>query len=318
MNKRVIQALLLLTFFISINGVAKRSTFDKFVRGCEGWGFYAEFLWVINHIQYCIVHQKTPVVYWGHPFAYYDPNGYNGSSNCWEYYFEPVSSLSYQEGDGLAKQHWYENFSVIWNYDQYIEHLGLIEADVENKFLKVAPGYFPRGERYPVINHLYNESFRKYIKERIIDKYIHPKKNIVAIIDDFYKKNMAGKKTVGIHLRGHFVWNEVPDVPIATMLAEANKHADGNTQFFIATDQLPLLEEAKKVLKGKVIYYESQRFHHTTSPIAGQAKLHPILGENVVIEMLLLSMCDHFIHTISNVSTTALYFNPTLKHTVFY
>lgn len=294
----------------------------KIVRGCTGWGFYAEFLWVLNHLHCAVRTNKTPVVYWDSSFAYYLNTGYNGSTNCWEYYFEPVSSLSYKAGDHLYKLLFYPEdnpFTVLWNYDQYIDNLALLKNEQGNKVLKVTSGKFPRGTQYPVGNqHLYNETFRKYVKEKLIDRFIRPKKQILDQVEFFYQRSMAGKKTIGIHLRGDFVWSEVPFVPTRFLLSEANSYADGNTQYFIATDQQPLLEEAKKGLKGKVIFFDAQRFNHSTAPIAGGSKLHPILGENVIIEMLLLSRCDYLIHTVSNVSTTVLYFNPTLKHTMLY
>lgn len=293
----------------------------QLVRGCEGWGFYAEFLWVINHLHYAIRHNKVPVIYWGSDFAYYQEPGYNKSTNCWEYYFEPVSNISYEEDDIVIKQHWYDdnNFSALWNYGQYIENLPLLDIIAGNKVVKVTSKSFGKGEKYPVGNdHLYGQEFRTYVKEKIIDRFIHLKKPILDKIEAFYQKYMAGKKTIGIHLRGSFLGNEVPAVPLSEILREANLQADETTQFFIATDQIPLLEEAKKWLNGKVIFFESDRFNNTTSPIAGGQKLDPILGENVIVEMFLLSRCDYFIHTISNVSTTVLYFNPTLKHTVLY
>lgn len=307
----------LIILFFNINCVQQ-----KFVRGSSGWGFYAEFLWVINHLQYCITQNKIPVIYWGPSFAYYTPNGFAGSYNAWEYYFEAVSNLSYDPSDPLTTQLFYHdnsNFSSLWNYDQYIDNLHLLVPLPGNKIERVTHGNFPRGNPYQVGNqHLYNESFRSYVKENILNRFIKFKEKITTKVELFYNEQMRGKKTIGIHLRGQFLWGEVPMVANSYLFAEANKYADGKTQFFIATDQWPLLEDAKKQLKGKVIFFDCTRFDHSTAPVAGGTKLDPVLGENVLIEMLLLSHCDYFIHTISNVSTTALYFNPTLKHTVLY
>lgn len=296
-------------------------TVPKAVRGSTGWGFFAEFLWAINHLHWCFTHNFTPVIYWGQPFAYFQNTGYNGTYNGWEYYFNSVSNASYKLGEHLFLDIFYpdNNFTAIWNYPQYIQNLHLLINKPENKVIKVSNGKFPQTHSYPVSkHHLYNEEFRHYVKGTIIDKFIHIKKSVTDKLEAFYQKNMAGKRTIGIHLRGKFLGNEVPPISPDFLMYHANLFADGKTQFFIATDQAPLLEVAKKQLRGKVIFYESQRFNSTSSPVAGQAKLHPILGENILIEMLLLSRCDHLIHTLSNVSTTALYFNPVLKHTLLY
>ncbi|MDR3550121.1 MAG: hypothetical protein P4L31_01810, partial [Candidatus Babeliales bacterium] len=68
------------------------------------------------------------------------------------------------------------------------------------------------------------------------------------------------------------------------------------------------------LLKGrKIIYYDCFRSDngnplHFRKPSPGQ------LGQDVLIEALLLSRCNALVHTYSNVSTGALYFNPTAKH----
>lgn len=294
----------------------------KSVRGSKGWGFFAEFLWALNHIHYCITHNKVPVIYWGQSFAYYNPKGYNGSFNCWEYYFEPVSSEIYRPGDPIEDRLFYpndNNFSTLWDYQQYIINLNLLNANDEIVLMKLANFPIHSDGGYPVGNaHLYSKTFRKYVKNVLLDNYIRIKENITKKIDTFYHQQMKGKQTIGIHLRGRFLWNESPFVEIQKILDYANQFADENTQFFIATDQNNLLMQAKKLLKGKVISYDSQRFDNSTAPVAGQAKLDPQLGENVLIETLLLSRCEYLIHGISNVSTAALYFNPELKHTLLY
>lgn len=293
---------------------------EKYVRGSKGWGFFAEFLWAINHLHYCKTHAKTPVIYWGPSFAYFSSQGYNGSTNCWEYYFEPVSSAVYVQGDRLEECLFYSNdnnFSSLWEYQQYIFNFNLLNKD-EITLVKLSNYVEAANNVYPVWQHLYSKKFRKYVKETIIDYFIVIKPYIAKIIENYYIKEFEGKRTIGIHLRGKFLWNESPYVETDFIMEYANKFADGNTQFFVATDQKHLLDAAKVKLKGKVLYYESQRFNHSTAPVAGQAKLHPILGENVLIETILLSKCDHLIHGISNVSTAALYFNPEMTHTLLY
>lgn len=307
--------------FDDMNDVDRHST-GKLVRGSTGWGFFAEFLWALNHIHYCMTYRKTPVIYWGTSFSYYSPTGYNGANNGWEYYFEPVSTLMYYHGDPIHTPIFYHhdnNFSTLWDYVQYIQNLHQLSPADDVKVVKLSNYKFIYNGMYPVGQHLYNKNFRKYVKHGILDPYIRIKKTIQNTINIFYAEYMHGKRTIGLHLRGKFIGNESPYVETTAFLNYVNQHfADGRTQFFVSTDQKHLLEEARNILKGKVIAYESQRFDATTSPIVGQAKLHPILGENVLIEAVLLSHCDHIVHGLSNVSTAALYFNPNISHTLLY
>ncbi len=290
----------------------------KIVRGCLGFGFLAEFIWVLNYLEYCNKTQRTPVVYWDSRSSYYSPEGYNGSLNAWEYYFEPVSKDEYYPGDHIVYDGHFGLNSFFWDYYEYIKNMDLCSPEELKSFKKITHGQFPVYVVYPHGNqHLYNPQLRKYVKKNVLNRYVKIKDTIQQKIDDFITLKMNGKKTIGVHLRGVHSYGEVPEISISDILKEANLHAAPNVQFFVATDQLPLLQQAIKELKGPVVYYECQRFDKTTAPIPGN-KLAPRLGEYVLIETMLLSSCDHFIHTISNVSTAVLYFNPKLSHTVLY
>ena len=293
----------------------------KCVRGCSCYGFFAEFLWVLNYLQWCSETNQTPIVHWGEDFAYYSPSGYNGSLNCWEYYFEPVSVLKYRPGDEIDKKLFYnDHFSTITWYSEYINTLQLLPPN-ERKSIKALPlpGSLAGNNSYPSNGrHIYSKEFRSFVKKKLIDPFIVIKPSIQKKINSFYKNKMAGRHVIGLHLRGAFKWDEVGVVPVEALCEEANRYiVGGDTVFFVATDQLPLIERVKKLLKGKVVYYDSCRQESSTNPFRS-AQWPPSMGEEVLIEAMLLSRCDHLVHTISNVSTAVLYFNPKLSHTMLY
>lgn len=260
---------------------------NKFVIGCrKSEGFFAAFFSTLTHLFWCDRAGKTPVVYWDSESLYYQPEGYNGSLNVWEYYFEPVSKLKYEAGDSIRRS-WTDPTGYV---------LELIMPNCWNK------------------NQV--KSYRQDVK-RLIDKYVKIKPSIQEKIDKFYKDNMKGKKTVGLHLRGTDKVAETRKIPTNVLIAEANKHSD--CQYLICTDEAALLEEAKKTLNGKVIYYDCFRsddgtpVHKNDSKNYSKAKA----GEDVLIDAQLLARCDHFIHTYSCVSSAVLFFNPFLERTVF-
>lgn len=289
------------------------------VRGCLNWGFFAEFLFVINHLQYCEATNKIPIVYWDSQFAYHSKDGYNGSTNCWEYYFEPVSNQKRNSTDYLHRQEVYNRFTSVWWYCQYLDNIHLLNREEQKSIVGVPLPFALAGDNkfFPTdFGHLYSKNLRHYVKS-LIDKYIKIKPSVQNKIDSFVNSQMKGKHVVGIHLRGSFIYNEVGTVPLELLCEEANKVAKEGTIFFVATDQAPLLEAAKRHLKGKVVAYNAYRQDKTTSPMR-PGQWPPEMGEDVLIETVLLSKCDHFVHTISNVSTSALYFNPNLPHTMLY
>ena len=71
---------------------------DKFVIGTlPNEGFFSSFISVVSNLVWADEHHKTPVVNWDSRSLMYQSKGYNGAKNPWEYYFEPVSSATYED-----------------------------------------------------------------------------------------------------------------------------------------------------------------------------------------------------------------------------
>ena len=262
-------------------------------------GFFHNMIGVINKLNWADQFDLTPVVYWGPSSQYYQKEGYNGATDPWEYYFAPVSSVTYEEVIGKSE--------TIIAQDRHeapdMSRVPATDCDII--------GY----------HKILDRDYRRSIK-RIIDKYIKIKPVILDKVDTFCLKNFSGKKTIGIHLRGTDKESEAIPVPIDRICSEANAMADQiqADQFFIATDDTSLLTKAEQLLKRPIITYDSYRgsgkkgIHLSHNHDYSKAKL----GEEVLIEALLLSRCDKFIHTRSNVSSAVLLFNPELDNTVLY
>lgn len=281
--KKNILFLKLLLMSILISACSIRA--EKHVIGDRNYaGFFSNFFGVLNHIQWCQKNNTIPVVYWNNSL-YQVPQGYNDSLNPWEYYFELVSSLSYHVEDMIDDRYIIDGFDVC---------NGMQEL---KKTKTVSIGY------------------REWVKNTLIDPYITVKPQILKKINMFYQTHMQGKKTVGIHLRGTDKCAEEPAVDPLHIIEQANQYAEQGYQFFVATDENRLLELAKTHLKGNVIFYNSYRSDnnqpiHAAPGTYSKAKI----GEEVLIEMLLLSRCNTLIHTVSNVSYAVLLFNPYIEN----
>lgn len=250
----------------------------KYVIGVHHAGFFSALLGVLNHLVHCNNINKIPVVYWGSSSLYYLPGGFNGSHNVWEYYFEPVSHLAYKP-----------------NKDKVHASYGGEYAE----FYYSALGQATRNKAY-----------------QIISQYIRIKPIVRAKIDTFYQEHMAGKRTIGIHLRGTDKFTEVKQVSVETIIDVARAQADQDTQFFVASDEQRLLDKAVDLLQGyKVIFYDCYR-SNSDKPlhIKRDKPSFAQLGEDVLVEACLLARCDLLVHTLSNVSAGVLYWNPSLKN----
>lgn len=253
---------------------------EKYVIGCRSVGFFSNFFQVLNHLDKCEQAKKIPVVYWGSACPYYTKEGYNGSFNVWEYYFEPVSHLRYEFGDKV-----------------YTEYRASVASN--------NPACY------------FDKKYKLYFNS-LINKYVCLKKNVRNKIDNFYTTNNMDKViTIGVHLRGTDKFIEVNPIDPLIILNKAKQialHLKKKCQFFIATDEEKLLELAKSVLKKNVIYYDSQRSSNGKPIHYNRTFNKPLLGEEVLIEALLLSKCTYFLHTVSNVSMAVCFFNPDVKN----
>lgn len=258
---------------------------EKFVIGTHiERGFFSAVMLALSGIKWCLENNKIPVVYWDNSSPYYQPEGYLGKKNVWEYYFKQVSNLNYEDNDIIHKLMSYPTYSLI---DQ-----------LYNNKNNLVPGANPL----------------KLKLHALAKQYLRINISIKNKIDNFYNQNMRGKVTVGIHLRGTDKHTEINQVSLESIFKEANKHVCD--QYFIATDEERFIIAAKKHLKKDVIYYPSIRSSNNSPLHYSNSSSKAQLGEEVLIEAQLLSKCFKMIHTASAVSLAAIAFNPFI-HNIF-
>jgi hypothetical protein len=260
-------------------------------------GLFGVFFGVLNNLMWCEKNDVIPVVCWDKASYYYVKEGYNGSTEPWEYYFEPVSDISVEEAKKRS--------DAFFNY----------------RFEDPDRGHIPRtGCHNAYYRRHLNKKYRKVLNQ-VIQKYIRVKPTILEQVDRFYEQNMAGKITIGIHLRGTDKVQEAAQVTPEMICAKAHEIAQGipGCQFFVATDETRLLEEMKKLLKGPVLSFDCHRSSNGKPlHIGGNKDTKAQVGEEVLIEALLLSRCNKLVHTRSNVSSAVLFMNADLENFVVY
>ncbi|HLB94167.1 MAG TPA: hypothetical protein VJJ81_02875 [Candidatus Babeliales bacterium] len=275
---------------LNLNLLADDNNQKYVVHGWESC-FFSNFIGVLNHLLWADRNGKIPVVYWGENFLYYEPTA--PSQNAWQYYFEPVSKLDYNFSEdkfdnlvGGVPQYWVKDGYQLTHNNQSAYQQGLRDACHD-----------------------------------IIDKYIKVRNHIKTKVDSFYDMHMKSVITIGIHLRGSDKYTEVGHIDVYKIINQANELANSlgdNVQFFVATDEIRLLNLAKKHLNRPMINRESTKIEnlHTNLSIVQymladeKGNLNKLLlGEEVLIDTLLLSKCNTLICTPSLVSQGAAYFN---------
>src|ERR1051326_6693375 len=91
---------IVIIFLITISSCTQ--AYNKHVIGehSAGAGLFSMFFSVLNHLIYCKKYNQIPVVHWHNEAnPYFEPAGYQGAHDVWEYYFESVSDQKYENND---------------------------------------------------------------------------------------------------------------------------------------------------------------------------------------------------------------------------
>ena len=161
----------------------------------------------------------------------------------------------------------------------------------------------------------YKKMSRSYANFRI-QKYIHIKPHIIEKIESFYQIRMEGLNFIGVHYRGTDKNRYFPRCPYKEMFAymDAHKKKQPSSKFFIATDEEAFLAKAIHRYGEDVVYCD--HFRSTTGEGVhrlGVRENRYLVGEEALIDCLLLAKCPILLRTVSNLSTAASFFNPTSK-----
>lgn len=256
-----------------------------------------------------------PVVYYNKNCPYWSEAGYQNSRNVWEYYFEPMSDYRVQDLfpvplerlEGLSLAEFNElnrdpRITIVNRYPDVIEYRSPIRVNRQRNFV-----------------------------HGLIKKHLRLKPHIQAKRDDFCQAHLSSGTVLGIHYRGiekahgkgkdWVVSRKTTDLKsfyLQHMRRYLRRHPAA--KIFIATDSQEFLEEARSIFGDAVFFREATRLKKSEEAVglhfSDEAKKQgAMLGEEVLLDALILARTNHLIHGMSNVSNASLFFNPKLKHT---
>jgi len=164
---------------------------------------------------------------------------------------------------------------------------------------------------------------------------LRPRQRFMRMADEFWKRHIPETGgTLGIHLRG----TDKSFIPVVRVMSylpvvRAFMCHRPNATIFIATDDSRMLNTMASALRRRhprtrLVWRGATRGHsganpagcfsvplkelNTSHPCVNQSKSHVTLGEEVMMDTLLLSRADYLIKSLSSVSEFSLYLNPLL------
>ncbi len=239
---------------------------------------------------------------------YWSKEGWNGSTNPWNYYFEPLNPHTISEAEASE------------NDVADIFMVGELDDNLENKFLIKSVCTYEPLALWDILGTDLEQVHRTAVFE-VIDDNVKIRKETSAKIENFYKEHfIQGQRVLAVHVRGTDKKMEYPHkaLPISAYLNAIKSYLDSTKEkvsLYIASDNNEAIGEIisnfnKEV--EKVIVYPSVRMpkYFSKDPICLTSATGPGHGEEVLIETKLLSRCNHIICTDSNVAAAAIYMNP--------
>lgn len=253
------------------------------IKNCR-LGFFSDLLYVLNM---CHLAEKTDddIIVENFSHLYYDEK--MGYQNSFLQYFEDT----------------YKNIDKTKKYPIKYHYL----PDVEN--VKMYNGL-------PICGFILDIELRKYIKF-LIDKYIKIKPHIKEKINIIFENNFKSKKVLGVHVRQTDHGEHGKLVPNHIYLNIIKQNINNFDLLYVMADNYFIINELRAIYGDKLFFIEDiiRSKDNIKLTILEEGKYDKYkLGEDILIETILLSKCQKVILTNSNIGNFVMANNQGLNY----
>ena len=262
-------------------------------------GYVALIIYALNGVRRALAQNALPVIVFGEkdtPFFYEASKG----KSIWEYYFEPVSPVSYQQ----LKQ---------WQQE------GLVSDDLihVNTREEAFDGHLHDEERLatywawkePEDKVAWMEKKRAQGRA-FVRRHLTVKPEFEQFADDFTKLHFTADYIIGVHARGTDFGYSDP-VPLQKFFDRIDQKVKepGRSKFqiFLATDQTQFVREFEDRYPGLIITTDALRSSNHIAPFKKSGGSAFQKGADVLIDMILLARCDYILKGAAAVGEFALW-----------
>jgi len=271
-------------------------------------GFAACLLTVLNYARYCEREGLTPVVHIDSSCGtrFLDPEH---GDNVWEQYFEPVGLCSSAELQRmLADPARAPGALEVRRVDASLP--ARIKTHPDSIFTWT---FGPWRTSVPEDMAAWFAEQRRKGRESV-RRYVRVRPHITEKVERFYDRHMKGQHVLGVHIRGTDL-RYAPPVSPAEYFEPIERYIEGHSRarIFLATDQVQYLELIKRRYGSIVQHYDCLRSSTSTAPFNMKTGSAYRKGEDVLVDILLLSRCAFLIRGASNIPEMAIYFSENLE-----
>ncbi len=273
-----------------------------------GAGFAACVLTVLNYLRYCEREGLVPVVQIDESCRSRFLEAHYGD-NAWEQFFEPVGPWSSAELQRLL------DGPDAAAYAARLRHVNdslpdAIKADDDSIFTWT----FGRWRTHPPddLRGWFDEQRRK--GRETVRRFVRVKPHVQEKVDLFVARDLQDAHVLGLHMRGTDL-HYAPPVSPAEYFDPIDRYlgAHPDALLYLATDQVQYLDVVRRRYGDIVLSYDCLRSSTATAPFEMDEGSPYRKGEDVLIDILILSRCNHLIRGASNIPEMAIYFSDGLE-----
>ena len=282
------------------------NSFDRvmFINRCfSGDGFSSLVIQALNGIRIAEKHNAFPVIYFDNSNnnMFFDNNV---GPNVWEYYFKPIFDvrsadvMEALESGTIDRQAGQVSTSeLLWGCEDDPDRI--VNTWIYN---------------IPDDKETWMESKRS-LGQNYVNKYISVLPSIWDKVENYIAENFESM-TIGCHVRGTDFFYSKP-IHVNSYFEELDKleSIHGKFKIFLATDQMQYVQIFKHRYADRVIVRNCLRSVNGVAMFQNHQINNYEKGEDVLLDLLLLSRCDHIVKCASAVGELALWFNPDLSFT---
>lgn len=193
--------------------------------------------------------------------------------NWWKYYFEPLSLGSKKGAKVIQSSH--NSNALAWYTRKTLDRAQA--SSLLHRYVKIQP---------------------------------HILKKVAQFTDTFFSG-----KVIGIHYRGTDKFTEAPVVSyeevVLALLEQIGQLENQLFFIFVATDQQSFLDYMESQFPNQVIATKSTRSKDSSNIHVGSENPY-LIGEEALVDAILLSKCDVLLRTSSSLSLWSTYYNENL------
>ncbi len=263
-------------------------------------GFGALILYALNGIRLAIQTDSIPIIDFNKKNCPYFYDAQRGPS-VWEYYFEKVSP--YSVSDVILMQ---QKGHILPEQVRYSTAAEAAEAHHHDpdRLATFWAWKVPKDKK----NWLKN---KRALGRKYVQKYIRVQKEILNKVDHYTKQYYTTQSIIGIHVRGTDFAYASP-TPLEKYIEAIDlllrQQQTANHQIFIATDQQQYLDALCQHYGERVLSYDAIRSTNHIAPFRLDNTSGFTKGEDVLIDILLLSKCSHIFKSAAATGELALWF----------